>query len=132
MDVSLSGKSVQEFFGPTIPIDMDKAGQLGRRIKMLKKENRLLPLQQTNQRLKRNCGVPDSEAKTKSKLEDFEFDFKVEELVRICGLSERTMTKLEQLQEPPRGRAKELPEEEKKLMVEQNPGNRFQFFSFIS
>ena len=106
---------------------MDKAGQLGRRIKMLKKENRLLPFQQTNQRLK----VPGSEAKTKSKLEDFEFDFKVEELVRICGLSERTMTKLEQLQEPPRGRAKELPEEEKMLMVEQNPGNRFQFFSFF-
>ena len=121
MNVPLSGKSVPEFFGP-IPIDVDKAGQLGRRIKMLKKENRLLPFQQTNQRLKRNGGVP--EAKIKSKLEDFEFDVKVDELVRICGLSERTSRKLEQLQEPPRGRAKELPEEEKALMVEQNPGNR--------
>ena len=118
MDVSLSGKSVPEFFGP-IPIDVDKAGQLARRIKMLKKENRLLPPQQTNQRLKRVAGG--------SKLEDF----KVDELVRICGLSEKSRSKkLEEGQEePPRGRAKELPEEEKALMVEQNPGNRSLFFS---
>ena len=114
----LSGKSVPEFFGP-IPIDVDKAGQLARRIKMLKKENRLLSApQQTNQRLKR---VPAA-----SKLEDF----KVDELVRICGLSEKSRSrKLEEGQEePPRGRAKELPDEEKALMVEQNPGNRLPFF----
>ena len=116
----LSGKSVPEFFGP-IPIDVDKAGQLARRIKMLKKENRLLPPQQTNQRLKRNDG-----ATSLSKLEDF----KVDELVRICGLSEKSRSKkLEEGQEePPRGRAKELPDEEKALMVEQNPGNRLPFF----
>ena len=87
---------------------------------MLKKENRLLPPQQTNQRLKRNDG-----ATSLSKLEDF----KVDELVRICGLSEKSRSKkLEEGQEePPRGRAKELPDEEKALMVEQNPGNRSPF-----
>ena len=87
---------------------------------MLKKENRLLSApQQPNQRQKR---VPAG-----SKLEDF----KVDELVRICGLSEKSRSrKLEEGQEePPRGRAKELPDEEKALMVEQNPGNRLPFFS---
>ena len=79
---------------------------------MLKKENRLrAPLQQSNQSLERNAA---------SKLME---DFKVEELVRICGLSEKSRgKKLEE--EPPRGRAKDLPEEEKALMVQRNPGNR--------
>ena len=63
-----SGKSVSEFFG-RIPVDMDKAGALGRRIKMLKKENRLL----TNQT-------------SKSELES---DLKLEELAKICGLAEK-------------------------------------------
>ena len=48
---------------------MDKAGALGRRIKMLKKENRLL----TNQT-------------SKSELES---DLKLEELAKICGLAEK-------------------------------------------
>ena len=48
---------------------MDKAGALGRRIKMLKKENRLLPNQTS-----------------KSELES---DFKLEELAKICGLAEK-------------------------------------------
>ena len=117
-----SGKSVSEFFG-RIPVDMDKAGALGRRIKMLKKENRLL----TNQT-------------SKSELES---DLKLEELAKICGLAEKN----KKMEEEParlffvaiqvwqignengqtelvRGRAKELPEEEKALMVAQNPGNR--------
>ena len=64
----MSGKSVSEFFG-RIPVDMDKAGALGRRIKMLKKENRLLPNQTS-----------------KSGLES---DLKLEELAKICGLAER-------------------------------------------
>ena len=86
---------------------------------MLKKENRLrAPLQQSNQSLERNAA---------SKLME---DFKVEELVRICGLSEKSRSKsLEEGQEEPaRGRAKDLPEEEKALMVQQNPGNRLTFF----
>ena len=95
---------------------MDKAGALGRRIKMLKKENRLLPNQTS-----------------KSGLES---DLKLEELVKICGLAEKNKKmeeeparlffvaiKVEQT-ELVRGRAKELPEEEKALMVAQNPGNR--------
>ena len=64
----MSGKSVSEFFG-RIPVDMDKAGALGRRIKMLKKENRLLPNQTS-----------------KSELES---DLKLEELAKICGLAEK-------------------------------------------
>ena len=48
---------------------MDKAGALGRRIKMLKNENRLLPNQTS-----------------KSGLES---DLKLEELVKICGLAEK-------------------------------------------
>ena len=116
----MSGKSVSEFFG-RIPVDMDKAGALGRRIKMLKKENRLLPNQTS-----------------KSELES---DFKLEELAKICGLAEKNKKmeeeparfffvaiKVEQIgngqTELVRGRAKELPEEEKALMVAQNPGNR--------
>ena len=126
MGASFSGKSVPEFFGP-IAIDVDKGGQLARRIKMLKKENRLIPIQQqTNQPLKTNAGIP-GPAKSKSKLEDFKFGLKVDELVEICGLAERPSKKLEE--EPPRGRAKELPEEEKALMAEQNPGNRLILFS---
>ena len=154
MGASFSGKSVPEFFGP-IAIDVDKAGQLARRIKMLKKENRLIPIQQqTNQPLKTNAGIPGT-ATSKSKLEDFNFGLKVDELVEICGLAERPSKKLEEEpprgrakleelveicglaekpskkleEEPPRGRAKELPEEEKALMVEQNPGNRLILFS---
>ena len=102
---------------------MDKAGALGRRIKMLKKENRLLPNQTS-----------------KSELES---DLKLEELAKICGLAEKNKKmeeeparlffvaiKVEQIgnengqTEFVRGRAKELPEEEKALMVAQNPGNR--------
>ena len=88
---------------------------------MLKKENRLLPPQQSNQRLKRNAGM-----KSKPKMEE-NLDFKVEELVKICGLEEKRR-KLKE--DPPRGKAKDLPEEEKTLMVEENPGNRFVFGAF--
>ena len=88
---------------------------------MLKKENRLLPPHQSNQRLKRNAGM-----KSKSKVEE-NLDFKVEELVKICGLEEKRR-KLKE--DPPRGKAKDLPEEEKALMVVENPGNRFVFGAF--
>ena len=88
---------------------------------MLKKENRLLPPQQSNQRLKRNAGM-----KSKSKVEE-NLDFKVEDLVKICGLEEKGR-KLKE--DPPRGKAKDLPEEEKALMVEENPGNRLEFGAF--
>ena len=86
---------------------------------MLKKENRLLPPQQSNQRLKRNAGM-----KSKSNMEE---NLKVEELVKICGLEEKGR-KLKE--DPPRGKAKDLPEEEKALMVEENPGNRLEFGAF--
>ena len=86
---------------------------------MLKKENRLLPPQQSNQRLKRNAGM-----KSKSKMEE---NLKVEELVKICGLEEKGR-KLKE--DPPRGKAKDLPEEEKALMVVENPGNRLEFGAF--
>ena len=86
---------------------------------MLKKENRLLPPQQSNQRLKRNAGM-----KSKSKMEE---NLKVEDLVKICGLEEKRR-KLKE--DPPRGKAKDLPEEEKALMVEENPGNRLEFGAF--
>ena len=86
---------------------------------MLKKENRLLPPQQSNQRLKRNAGM-----KSKSRMEE---NLKVEELVKICGLEEKRRKSKE---DPPRGKAKDLPEEEKALMVEENPGNRLEFGAF--
>ena len=62
--------------------------------------------------------------KSKSKMEE---NLKVEELVKICGLEEKRR-KLKE--DPPRGKAKDLPEEEKALMVEENPGNRLEFGAF--
>ena len=59
--------------------------------------------------------------KSKSKMEE---NLKVEDLVKICGLEEKRR-KLKE--DPPRGKAKDLPEEEKALMVEENPGNRLEF-----
>ena len=64
--------------------------------------------------------------KSKPKMEE-NLDFKVEELVKICGLEEKRRKSKE---EPPRGKAKDLPEEEKALMVEEHPGNRFVFGAF--
>ena len=64
--------------------------------------------------------------KSKSKMEE-NLDFKVEELVKICGLEEKRRKSKE---DPPRGKAKDLPEEEKALMVVENPGNRLEFGAF--
>ena len=62
--------------------------------------------------------------KIKSKMEE---NLKMEDLVKICGLEEKRR-KLKE--DPPRGKAKDLPEEEKAKMVEENPGNRFVFGAF--